>query len=79
MQKKIKEGMCLVELRNETDKGTVMKNKAKLKEIKEPRVYINDDMSKIEREIQKKNKNQGQRRESRWKQSENWISETNGE
>jgi hypothetical protein len=52
--KKIKEGMCLVELRNETDKGTVMKNKAKLKEIKEPRVYINDDMSKIEREIQKK-------------------------
>jgi hypothetical protein len=31
-----------------------MKNKAKLKEIKEPRVYINDEMSKIERKTQKK-------------------------
>lgn len=55
--KKLGEKVCMVQLKNETDKRTIMMNKAKLKGIKEPRVFIDDDMSKEEREIQVKIRN----------------------
>lgn len=44
----------LVELDNANEKMKVMKNKNKLRNYKEGKVYINDDMSKKEREIQGK-------------------------
>lgn len=51
--RKIGEKTCLVELENATEKFMIMKNKNKLKEIKEMRIFINDDMSKEQRNIQK--------------------------
>ncbi|KAF2879416.1 hypothetical protein ILUMI_26758 [Ignelater luminosus] len=50
---KLSAKMCLIELKNLEDKATIMKNKSKLKQIKEAKVYINDDLSIIEREKQK--------------------------
>ncbi|KAF2891305.1 hypothetical protein ILUMI_14868 [Ignelater luminosus] len=50
---KLSDKMCLTELKNLEDKATIMKNKAKLKQIKKGKVYINDDLSVIEREKQK--------------------------
>ncbi|KAF2896668.1 hypothetical protein ILUMI_09506 [Ignelater luminosus] len=50
---KLSDKMCLIELKNLEDKATIMKNKAKLKQIKEAKVYINDDLSVTEREKQK--------------------------
>ena len=47
-------GGYLIKLNNSIDKQTVMKNKYKLKNIVEQRVFISDDMSKEEREIQAK-------------------------
>ncbi|KAI4454299.1 hypothetical protein MML48_9g00009569 [Holotrichia oblita] len=43
---------CLIELKNTEDKIKIMKNKAKLREYREGKIYINDDMTKKEREIQ---------------------------
>lgn len=45
---------CLIELKNTDDKIKIMKNKSKLREYKEQNIYINDDMTKEEREIQEK-------------------------
>ena len=42
----------VVELDNEEYKWKIMKNKSKLKEVNEPKVFINDGMNKTEREIQ---------------------------
>lgn len=50
---KIGEKMCIVECQKEADKEKIMANKAKLKERKEERVFINNDMTKKEREKQK--------------------------
>lgn len=50
--RKINEKMCLVELKNSADKEKIMKNKNKLKQIREHKIYINDDMSKTDRYIQ---------------------------
>lgn len=44
---------CLIQLGNTTDKIEVMKNKSKLRNLKDERIYINEDWSKEEREIQK--------------------------
>ncbi|KAJ8956684.1 hypothetical protein NQ318_014039 [Aromia moschata] len=49
--RKIGEKTCLVELISKDDKNTVMQNKSKLKNMQD-KVYINDDLSKKEREIQ---------------------------
>ncbi|KAF2887776.1 hypothetical protein ILUMI_18397 [Ignelater luminosus] len=46
---KLTDKMCLIELKNLEDHATIMKNKAKLKQIKKVKVYINDDLSVIER------------------------------
>ncbi|KAK9675038.1 hypothetical protein QE152_g40691 [Popillia japonica] len=43
---------CLLELENTTDKIEVMKKKNKLRSIGNENVYINDDLSKRQREIQ---------------------------
>lgn len=50
--RKLGERICLVELENVTSKVTVMKNKSKLRDYKAERVFINDDLTKNEREIQ---------------------------
>ncbi|KAF2885367.1 hypothetical protein ILUMI_20836 [Ignelater luminosus] len=50
---KLSDKMCLIELKNLEDTATIMKNKARLKQIKEAKVYINNDLSVIEREKQK--------------------------
>lgn len=34
---------CLMRLKNTTGKGTVMKNKSNLKEIKDEKIYTNDE------------------------------------
>lgn len=59
--------VCLVELRNTTDKMLVMKNKNKLKDIREPRIFINDDMSKTEREIQGRIRNKAKEEKTKGK------------
>lgn len=50
--KNIGNKICLIEFNSTTEKEKVMKNKSKLKNRKDARVYINDDMTKAEREIQ---------------------------
>lgn len=52
--RKVNERVCVVKLKNSTDKKQIMENKNKLREVKNDEIYINDDMSKKEREIQKK-------------------------
>uniref|UniRef100_A0A6P7FC70 Uncharacterized protein PF11_0207-like isoform X1 n=1 Tax=Diabrotica virgifera virgifera TaxID=50390 RepID=A0A6P7FC70_DIAVI len=44
---------CLIELEDQEDKIKVMKNKSKLKNYKEEKIYINNDTTMREREIQK--------------------------
>lgn len=48
------ENTCLLELNNNTDKQLVMANKRKLKNVREARIYINNDVSKEDREVQSK-------------------------
>lgn len=55
--RKLNDKMCIVELENGNDKQKIMKRKAKLREIKDHEIYINDDLSKMEREIQRKIRN----------------------
>lgn len=50
---KIRESTYVIELENEIDKQEIMANKAKLKNIREEKVFINEDMTKKEREKQK--------------------------
>lgn len=50
--RKLGEKVCLLELENASHKHRVMKNKSKLKNIKEHKLYINDDMRKNQRDIQ---------------------------
>uniref|UniRef100_A0A6P7HG08 Uncharacterized protein LOC114348251 isoform X4 n=1 Tax=Diabrotica virgifera virgifera TaxID=50390 RepID=A0A6P7HG08_DIAVI len=53
---KLGEKTCLVKLPNHHEKETVMKNKAKLQHAKDRRVFINNDMTKEDLQVQKKNK-----------------------
>lgn len=57
--RKIGENKCLVELVNTEEKEKIMENKSKLKKLKE-RIYINHDLTKNEREIQKQLRLQAQ-------------------
>lgn len=50
---KLGEKTCMVQLRNEKDKELVMGNKFKLQRLKNERIYINNDMTKMEREKMK--------------------------
>lgn len=50
---KIGRKVCVMELKTAEDKREIMQNKANLKHITDPRVYINDDLTKYEREKQK--------------------------
>jgi hypothetical protein len=50
---KIAEKTYVIELENENDKKKVMQNKSKLKDYKAERVYINDDLTKEERDKQR--------------------------
>lgn len=45
--------ICIIELKNAKDKLEIMQNKAKLKQIPDSKVYINEDLTKYEREKQK--------------------------
>lgn len=58
---------CLVELENRKDKMEVMKSKSKLRQHKDVEVYINDDMTKVEREIQGKIRKVAQQERERGK------------
>lgn len=51
---KLGEKVCLVEMDKREDKSNVMKNKSKLKSCREGKIFINDDLTKKEREVQKK-------------------------
>lgn len=44
-----------------------MKNKSKLRELKDKKLYINDDMLKENREAQKKIRRIAQQERSKWK------------
>lgn len=50
---KIGRKTCVIELKTAEDKLTVMQNKAKLKQLTDIRVYINEDLTKAERSKQK--------------------------
>lgn len=50
---KLGNATCMLELDNLDEKIAVMKNKYKLKTVRNERVFINDDMTKEERGIQK--------------------------
>ncbi|KAF2901652.1 hypothetical protein ILUMI_04530 [Ignelater luminosus] len=52
--KKLGNKACLLELGSETEKQEIMKNKGKLKSIRNEKIYINDDMTKNERKVQGK-------------------------
>lgn len=62
--RRINDHICLVELNNATDKEKVMKSKSKLKEMRDSKIFINDDMSKLEREIQAKVRNKAKEERS---------------
>lgn len=50
---KIGHKTCLVELKDKNEKEKVMKNKNKLRNYRKGRVYINEDLTKQEREIER--------------------------
>ncbi|XP_028138967.2 uncharacterized protein LOC114333306 [Diabrotica virgifera virgifera] len=50
---KLGEKTCLVKLQNKFEKEKIMQNKAKLKHIKDYKVYINNDITKEELQTQK--------------------------
>ncbi|XP_050516355.1 calcium-binding and coiled-coil domain-containing protein 2-like [Diabrotica virgifera virgifera] len=50
---KIGRKVCLIEINNEDEKEQIMKNKYKLKELQQEKVYINHDMTTKEREKNK--------------------------
>ena len=50
----IQNKIYLIELENFAEKLEILKNKMKLKNTKYSKVYINSDLTKKEREIQKK-------------------------
>lgn len=50
---KIGEKHCLIGLKNGEDKIKLMQNKHKLREIKENKIFLNNDMTKQERRIQR--------------------------
>lgn len=50
---KLGEKTCLVQLKNEKDKELVMDNKFKLQALKNERIFINHDMTKMDREKMK--------------------------
>uniref|UniRef100_A0A6P7FL47 Uncharacterized protein LOC114331530 n=1 Tax=Diabrotica virgifera virgifera TaxID=50390 RepID=A0A6P7FL47_DIAVI len=50
--KKLGSKTCLIKLSNESEKYNVMKNKIKLRGYRQGKIYINEDMSKKERDIQ---------------------------
>lgn len=54
---KLGERTCLVGMNSEKDKEQVMKNKYKLKNSRDATVYINNDMTKKERETQRQLRN----------------------
>lgn len=47
---KLGERTCLIELEKEREKELIMNNKHKLKDLRSERIYINHDMTKMERE-----------------------------
>lgn len=51
--RKLGEKRCLIELKNEQDKKKLMQAKSKLKNLKGETIYINDDLTNREREMQK--------------------------
>ncbi|KAK9709604.1 hypothetical protein QE152_g26548 [Popillia japonica] len=50
---KISKTMCKVELENYSDKREILKNKKKLRRVKEGKIYINEDLTYDDRRIQK--------------------------
>lgn len=52
--RKLGQKTCLIELENVEEKIKVMINKNKLRLLKEDKIYMNDDLSKKDREIQEK-------------------------
>ncbi|KAF2900768.1 hypothetical protein ILUMI_05421 [Ignelater luminosus] len=71
--KKVGNKTCLLELGSSTEKQEIMKNKGKLKSIRNERIYINDDMTRSEREVQGKIRRIAQEE----KKSENGIPKNN--
>lgn len=57
MAHKLGERVCLVEFEREMDKVIVMKNKHKLKNNTSEKIYINDDMTKKEKEKERQIRN----------------------
>jgi len=47
--RKLGEKTCLIELENEQEKVKIMENKGKLKNFKEEKIYINNDLMKQDR------------------------------
>lgn len=47
---KIGERMCIIEMKNDKDKTKVMQNKMKLKDLKTEKIFIQNDLTKKERE-----------------------------
>lgn len=47
------EKICLIEMEKEEEKEKIMKSKHKLKDINDEKIYINNDMTKKEREKSK--------------------------
>jgi len=65
--RKLGNRICLMEFARESDKIRVMQNKSKLKGMKGQVVYINDDLTKQEREIQEKVRNMAKEERQRGK------------
>lgn len=52
--------ICLVELNTEQEKRDIMQNKRKLRNIKEEKIFINEDLTRAEREMKKEIKARAQ-------------------
>lgn len=60
---------CIVELGSEENKREVMQNKSKLRNRRGGQIYINDDLTKEERDIQKKIRQRAMEERSKGKQA----------
>ncbi|KAK9709393.1 hypothetical protein QE152_g26638 [Popillia japonica] len=70
---KIGHKTCLLELEDQGDKEEILRNKFKLKNVRNERIYINDDLTRNEREQQRQMRKNSKTRARKGQYSEDRL------
>lgn len=65
---KIGEKTCVIEMNNEQEKKMIMENKYKLRMLRDERIFINDDLTRAEKEMRKEIRVRAQEEKSKGKE-----------